>query len=76
MAWVSCAAAFSWQRIAGRLAAVLVWLLVAAYGLTVFWGRMAAGAHYLTDCLFSAGCTLLLGALLFRLLEKKLTGRS
>lgn len=74
MALVTSAAAFAFQKV-GRLPAVLLaWLLVGAYGGAVFAGRILAGAHYFTDCLFSAGGTLLLGAVVSRVLLRKTTG--
>ncbi len=38
-------------------------LAVVAYGLLVVYGRIAAGAHYLTDCIFSFGLAWLVGSL-------------
>ncbi len=75
MALVTSAAAFSFQQV-GRLSAVLLaWLLVGAYGGAVSVGRVLAGAHYFTDCLFSAGSAVLLGAVICRVLSGKTTGR-
>ncbi len=39
---------------------------VLLYGLVVAFGRIQAGAHYLTDCLFAAGLSFLLAAVLAR----------
>jgi len=66
MAWVSAVLAFWSSRVARWPAVLLAWLLVLGYGTLVALGRMQAGAHYLTDCLFSAGLCLLLGAWLVR----------
>jgi membrane-associated phospholipid phosphatase len=51
----------------------LRWLVlcgVLLYGLVVAFGRIQAGAHYLTDCLFSIGVAFLAGAVLVRCLAK------
>ena len=52
-------ALFAWRR--GHR-----WVLplAVAYVSVVCWGRVAAGAHYLTDCLFSAGFGLVLAMVL------------
>ena len=39
---------------------------VLLYGLVVAFGRIQAGAHYLTDCLFPIGLAFLVGAVLVR----------
>ena len=39
---------------------------VLLYGLVVAFGRIQAGAHYLTDCIFPIGLSFLLGAVLVR----------
>lgn len=47
----------------------LRWLALSGvllYGLVVAFGRVQAGAHYLTDCLFSIGISFLVGAVLVR----------
>lgn len=49
-----------------RRAALLAWAALLGYGVTVAWGRVVLGQHYLTDTLFSAGAELLLAALLSR----------
>jgi len=46
--------------------AVLALVLVSGFVLAVAWGRILAGAHYLSDCLFSAGLSLLLAAVTVR----------
>ena len=43
---------------------------VLLYGLVVAFGRIQAGAHYLTDCIFPIGLSFLLGAVLVRRLVK------
>jgi len=51
----------------------LRWLALSGvllYGLVVAFGRIQAGAHYLTDCLFSIGMSFLAGAVLVRWLAK------
>ena len=70
MAWPCCTCAF-W--LSGGRGALLCWIAVLAYGLIVWLGRMLAGAHYLTDCLFSAGLDLLLGFLLVAKARARLT---
>ena len=47
---------------------------VLLYGLVVAFGRVQAGAHYLTDCLFSIGVSFLVGAVLVRCLVKSRPG--
>jgi membrane-associated phospholipid phosphatase len=47
---------------------------VLLYGLVVAFGRIQAGAHYLTDCLFSIGISFLVGAVLVRWLAKSRPG--
>jgi membrane-associated phospholipid phosphatase len=49
-----------------RCSAVAAGAIVLGHGVLVVWGRMAAGHHYLTDGLFSAGMMMLLGPLLLR----------
>lgn len=46
--------------------ALLALALVLLYGCLIAFGRIQAGAHYLTDCLFSAGLSFLLAAVLVR----------
>lgn len=64
MAFVLCLVPFYLARRGQR--PWLAWLGVLIYGLIVVGGRILAGAHYLTDCLFSAGLSMLLAALLAR----------
>jgi len=70
MACVSLAVAFFVTRTYSYKAAIVAWILVLSYGLSVAWGRILAGAHYLTDCLFSIGLSLLLAAWLVRVIAK------
>ncbi len=56
---------FLW-RTGRRTAAVLSGAGVLAWGLFVSWGRVRAGSHYPTDCWFSFGLGLLVGAVLGR----------
>ncbi len=65
MAFVPVPLAFYLSAVGSRTAAY-AWALTLAYGLAVAWGRILAGAHYLTDCVFSAGLSLLLAAVLVR----------
>jgi membrane-associated phospholipid phosphatase len=48
------------------MATLLGLALVLFYGLLVAYGRIMAGAHYLTDCVFAAGLAFLLGACIMR----------
>jgi membrane-associated phospholipid phosphatase len=59
-------------RAGRRRAALVAGALALAWGAAVGWGRVAYGAHYLTDTLFSAGLALLLAPLLLRLSERLL----
>jgi len=55
----------------------LRWLALSGvllYGLVVAFGRIQAGAHYLTDCLFSIGMSFLIGAVLIRWLVRSRLG--
>jgi membrane-associated phospholipid phosphatase len=55
----------------------LRWLALSGvllYGLVVAFGRIQAGAHYLTDCIFSIGMSFLVGAVLVRWLIKSRPG--
>jgi len=63
MAFSIAPLAFYADRFLDRARALVVWLIVLAYGLAVAWGRILAGAHFLSDCVFSAGLTLLLAAI-------------
>jgi membrane-associated phospholipid phosphatase len=47
-----------WDR--RRFASLVLGVIVAAWTLTVAWGRIAGGYHYLTDTLFSIGLSALL----------------
>jgi membrane-associated phospholipid phosphatase len=47
---------------------------VLLYGLVNFFGRIQAGAHYLTDCIFSFGLSFLVGAVLVRWLARSRPG--
>ncbi len=60
MAFVISPIFFYFQRARNRLLATLSLFVILLYGVSVFWGRILAGAHYLTDCLFSAGLSFLL----------------
>jgi membrane-associated phospholipid phosphatase len=60
---------FLWRRGRARAAAVALSILLAIAAL-VSLGRMVAGAHYLTDCLFSAGLAFLLAPALERHLSR------
>lgn len=48
---------------------------VLLYGLVVAFGRIQAGAHYLTDCIFAIGVAFLVGAALVRCLVRSRPGR-
>jgi membrane-associated phospholipid phosphatase len=51
----------------------LRWLALSGvllYGLVVAFGRIQAGAHYLTDCIFAIGVAFLVGAVLVRCLVR------
>ena len=50
---------YLWRRGRGSAAAALA-VVVAAWTLTVAWGRIAGGYHYLTDVFFSMGLSALL----------------
>lgn len=52
-------------RVARRWQAI-VWIAVVAWSIAVAAGRMVAGAHYLTDTLFSVGASYLLAPYLLR----------
>jgi membrane-associated PAP2 superfamily phosphatase len=54
-------------RYRARFAAMGIALfLVLVYTLAVAFGRILAGAHYLTDCIFSFGLSFLLASVLVR----------
>jgi membrane-associated PAP2 superfamily phosphatase len=66
MGFVLSPIAFFATRAKGLIGAMWSWPLVLTIGVGVGWGRILRGAHFLTDCLFSAGLALLLSALLIR----------
>ena len=55
----------SWRERRRGLAAVLASITV-VWGLSVAWGRILHGAHYLTDCIFSLGFSPLIAPLTIR----------
>lgn len=60
--------------LAGRVPAAwvgLAWVLTVSWSVTVAFGRMVAGAHYLTDTLFSVGLSYLVAPLLLRWLAAR-----
>lgn len=59
---------FYFARIGSRKTFALVTTVVLIYGLMVAFGRILAGAHYLTDCIFSTGSSFLVAAVVMRLL--------
>ena len=69
MAFVLSPLGFFFARKRNKNTILLCWLVVMAYGLPVAWGRIVAGAHYLSDVIFSAGFALLVAALLVRYLK-------
>jgi membrane-associated phospholipid phosphatase len=78
MALVLTPLVFFLARLRGLLPALIALAGVLLYGLVVAFGRIQAGAHYLTDCLFSAGLSFLLAAVLARWLSsgsRSLRGR-
>jgi membrane-associated phospholipid phosphatase len=66
MACVVSPIVFFLARLRGFRWALIALIPVLLYGLPVAWGRMLAGAHYLSDCLFSIGLSFLLAAILVR----------
>jgi len=62
MAFSVAPLAFYAVRYMGRARGLVIWIFVLAYGLAVAWGRILAGAHFPSDCIFSAGLTLLVAA--------------
>jgi len=68
MAAVVTPVVFWLARLRGRTAPLVALLFVLLYVLGVAWGRILAGAHYPTDCLFSAGLSFLIAAPLVRCL--------
>jgi membrane-associated phospholipid phosphatase len=75
MAFVVTPLVFYFARTTGTKTALPVTLVVLVYGLLVAYGRILAGAHYLTDCIFSMGSSFLVAAVVMRLLlnRKKIT---
>ncbi len=59
-AFVCSPLVFLLAREGRKAAAALLCLLVIAWGVTVAYGRILNGAHYLTDTIFSAGLSFLL----------------
>lgn len=68
MAFVLTPLIFYFARMSDRKTTLLVTLVVFAYGLAIAYGRILAGAHYLTDCIFSMGSSLLVAAVVMRFL--------
>jgi len=66
MAFVMTPIVFFLSRVGTRLVTWAALSVVLTYGFLVSWGRIIAGAHYLTDCLFSAGASFLLSAIIVR----------
>jgi membrane-associated phospholipid phosphatase len=78
MACVLSPLVFFLARLRGTIPALLALAGVLLYGLVIAFGRIQAGAHYFTDCLFSAGSSFLLAAVLARRLlggSRSLRGR-
>ncbi len=68
MAFVLTPLVFYFARTSSRKTSLFVTLVVFVYGLAVAYGRILAGAHYLTDCIFSIGSSFLVAAVVMRLL--------
>jgi membrane-associated phospholipid phosphatase len=68
MALVLTPLIFYFARTAGWKTTLPVTLVVLVYGLAVSYGRILAGAHYLTDCIFSMGSSFLVAAIVTRFL--------
>jgi membrane-associated phospholipid phosphatase len=66
MAFVVSPVVFFLARLRGTLPALIALAVVLPYGCLVAFGRIQAGAHYFTDCLFSAGLSFLLAAAVVR----------
>lgn len=66
MAFVLSPIVFFLARLRGMLPALIALAVVLLYGCLTAFGRIQAGAHYLTDCLFSTGLSFLLAAVLTR----------
>jgi len=66
MAFVVTPLVFFLARFRGALPALIALAGVLLYGLVSAFGRIQAGAHYLTDCIFSIGLSFLLAAVLVR----------
>jgi membrane-associated phospholipid phosphatase len=72
MAFVLTPLVFYSARNSGGKTTFLVTLAVLVYGLAVAYGRILAGAHYLTDCIFSMGSSFLVAAVLMRFLHNRI----
>jgi membrane-associated phospholipid phosphatase len=68
MAFVLTPLVFYFARTSGWKTTLAVTLVALAYGLAVAYGRILAGAHYLTDCVFSMGSSFLIAAVVMRFL--------
>lgn len=66
MAFVLTPVVFFLARLRGAVPALIALAGVLLYGCLTAFGRIQAGAHYLTDCIFSAGLSFLLAAVLVR----------
>ena len=71
MAFVLTPVVFFLARLRGTVPALIALAGVLLYGCLTAFGRIQAGAHYLTDCIFSIGLSFLLAAVLVR----RLTGK-
>ncbi|HUU02846.1 MAG TPA: phosphatase PAP2 family protein [Myxococcota bacterium] len=74
MAFSVAPLAFYASRYLSRARGFIAWILVLAYGLAVAWGRILAGAHFPSDCIFSAGLTLLVAAVVSATAFREPTG--
>lgn len=70
MAFILAPLPFFLMRRCGRGAALAGLLVALLYGVPVAAGRVLAGAHFLTDCLFAAGVAFLTAAILMRRLMR------
>lgn len=66
MAFVLSPIVFFFARLREAVPALIALAGVLLYGCLTAFGRIQAGAHYLTDCLFSIGISFLLAAVLTR----------
>jgi membrane-associated phospholipid phosphatase len=62
---------FHLMRVGRASTRALAFVVVLLFVLAMSWGRIQAGAHYLTDCIFSIGLSFLLAAVLVRILTAK-----